>query len=85
MDATTTLPVLPLTWGVVLPQMVVTLAIETSEAGTAIDAALAADRRVLLVPRIEGRFARVGGVASIEDVGQTRGPARFSSAGSNVP
>jgi ATP-dependent Lon protease len=66
---TETLPVLPLTTGVVLPQMVVTLALETREAKAAADAALAGDRRVLLVPRTEQGFAPVGTVAHIEDAG----------------
>ena len=44
------LPLLPLTTGVVLPQMVVTLALETAEARDAADGAIAGDRRVLLVP-----------------------------------
>ena len=66
---TNTLPVLPLTTGVVLPQMVVTLALETGEAKAAADAALGGDRRVLLVPRTEHGYARVGTVAHIEDAG----------------
>src|SRR5687768_12291384 len=44
-----TLPVLPLSSGVVLPGMVVTLALETDEARSAVDAAT--DGQVLLVPR----------------------------------
>ena len=64
-----TLPVLPLTSGVVLPQMVVTLALETGEARAAADAALSGDRRVLLVPRTERGYARVGTLAQIEDAG----------------
>ena len=64
-----TLPVLPLTTGVVLPQMVVTLALETDEARAAAEAALAGDRRVLLVPRTGRGYARVGTVAHIEDAG----------------
>ena len=47
-----TLPLLPLTNGVVLPQMVVTLAVESPEARDAAVGALASDRRVLLVPRV---------------------------------
>ena len=47
---TLTLPLLPLTTGVVLPQMVVTLAIESPEARDAAEGAPATDRRVLLVP-----------------------------------
>ena len=49
---------LPLTTGVVLPQMVVTLALETPEARDAAEGALAADRRVLLVPALGTGFAR---------------------------
>jgi ATP-dependent Lon protease len=65
-----TLPLLALTSGVVLPQMVVTLALETSEARDAAAAAAAADGRMLLVPRIDGRYARVGTVAHIESTGE---------------
>jgi len=66
-----TFPLLPLSTGVVLPQMVVTLALETDEARTAAEAAGAAggDGFVLLVPRIDGRYARVGTVARIESAG----------------
>src|SRR5689334_24847849 len=63
------LPLLPLTQGVVLPQMVVTIALETDEAKRAGEAAAAAGDRLVLVPRIEGRFARVGTVAAIESAG----------------
>jgi ATP-dependent Lon protease len=68
-DRTETLPVLPLTTGVVLPQMVVTLALETDEARAAAAAAMEGDRRVLLVPRVDRSYARVGTVAQIEDAG----------------
>ena len=54
-----TLPVLPLTTGVVLPQMVVTIALETDEAKAAAEAA-GDDGPLLLVPRIDGRYATVG-------------------------
>jgi ATP-dependent Lon protease len=67
---TTSLPLLPLATGVVLPGMVVTMAIESDEANAAIDAAGAADNRILLVPRIEDRYARVGTVAKLEDSGE---------------
>jgi ATP-dependent Lon protease len=63
-------PLLPLTTGVVLPGMVVTIALETDEARSAIAAARSADQSVLLVPRVDGRYARVGTVAQIEDVGR---------------
>ena len=63
-------PLLPLTTGVVLPGMVVTIALETDEARSAISAARSADQIILLVPRVDGRYARVGTVAQIEDVGR---------------
>ena len=68
-DAQAALPLLPLSSGVVLPSMVVTLALETDEAKAAADAAAGADQRLLLVPRIDGRFATVGTVAQVDQVG----------------
>jgi ATP-dependent Lon protease len=66
-----TLPLLPLTTGVVLPGMVVTIAVESDEAGAAIDVAASGDGRLLLVPKLDsGRYARVGTVAAIEDAGE---------------
>jgi len=67
---TTTLPLLPLATGVVLPGMVVTMAIESDEAKAAIEATESSDRRVLLVPRLDDRYARVGTVAKVEDSGE---------------
>jgi ATP-dependent Lon protease len=60
------LPVLPLRNGVVFPHMVVTLRIETGEGKTAVAAASRADGRLLLVPRLEGRYASVGTIAEIQ-------------------
>ena len=68
-----TLPLLPLTSGVVLPGMVVTMALETEEANAAADAARQADGRVLLVPRVDGRYARIGTISIIEDAGELAG------------
>jgi ATP-dependent Lon protease len=67
------LPLLPLSTGVVLPHMVVTLTLETPEARAAVEAARSADDTLLLVPRQEGRYARVGTVAVIEEIGRTPG------------
>src|SRR3954471_2745600 len=64
------LPLLPLTNGVVLPSMVVTLALETDEARAAADAAMNGDRQLLLVPNADGRYARVGTVARVESAGE---------------
>src|SRR3954453_4117659 len=71
---TLTLPVLPLTTGVVLPQMVVTIALETDEAKAA-TAAAGDGGRVLLVPQIDGRHPRVGVIARIESSGTLPGGA----------
>src|SRR2546421_694516 len=67
---TVSLPLLPIEVGVVLPQMVVTLAPDTDEAKQAIEAASTADGLLLLVPRIDGRYAKVGTVARVDEVGQ---------------
>ncbi len=66
---TKVLPLLPLTTGVVLPGMVVTLTIESDEARTAVSAARSTGSELLLVPKIGSRFARVGTVGKVEDVG----------------
>ncbi len=69
-----TLPLLPLSTGVVLPQMVVTFALESDEAKAAVAAAAEVDgedaETVLLVPRVDGRYAAVGTVARIESRGE---------------
>jgi ATP-dependent Lon protease len=67
---TQVLPLLPLTTGVVLPGMVVTLTIESDEAGAAVEAADGGE--LLLVPRTGDRYARIGTVAKVEDVGRLR-------------
>jgi ATP-dependent Lon protease len=66
------LPLLPLTSGVVLPGMVVTLTIESEEARRAIAAAESSDDELLLVPRIGSRYAKIGTVAKVEDIGRLR-------------
>ncbi|HEX4901479.1 MAG TPA: endopeptidase La [Acidimicrobiales bacterium] len=72
-----TVPVLPLTTGVVLPQMVVTVALETDEARAAADALGALDRdpkpELLLVPRVDGRYGRIGVLATVESHGELPG------------
>ena len=69
--ANLTLPVLPLTDGVLLPGMVVPVELD-SEAQAAVDAARTAgaaaggirsEARVLVVPRLDGKYAAVGTVA----------------------
>jgi ATP-dependent Lon protease len=68
------LPLLPLNSGVILPGMVVTLTIESPEARSAIEAARRHDDTLILVPRRDdGRYARVGTVAAIENEGRIAG------------
>ncbi len=61
------LPVLPLTNGVVFPHMVVTLRMETTEGKVALAAAERSDGRLLLVPRVDGTYATVGTIVEITD------------------
>src|ERR1700674_4425580 len=61
------IPLLPLNNAVVLPGMIVTIPVEREEAGAAIAAAREGDGLVLLVPRVEGKYASIGTVAKIED------------------
>src|SRR6516164_9317596 len=68
-----TLPLLPLTSGVVLPGMVFTMALESDEARAAVESARSAGGRLLLVPHIDGRFARVGVVAEVMEEGELPG------------
>ena len=64
------LPLLPLTTGVVLPGMVITLTVESDDARRAVAAADATSGEILLVPKVGQRFAQVGTVAKVEDVGR---------------
>ncbi|CAG7605467.1 endopeptidase La [Actinacidiphila bryophytorum] len=71
-----TLPVLPLDGEVVLPGMVVPLDLSDTEVRAAVEAAQAANPagggkpRVLLVPRIDGNYAAVGTLGTVEQVGR---------------
>ena len=73
--ANLTLPVLPLTDGVLLPGMVVPVELD-SEAQAAVDAArtghsgVRSEARVLVVPRLDGKYAAVGTVAILDQVGR---------------
>src|SRR5438477_5438848 len=75
---TQTLPVLPLESGVILPQMVVTVALESPEAKDAVGAAERNGSVLLLLPRIDGRYARVGTVARLEDTGELPGGQKIA-------
>ncbi|TVL94104.1 endopeptidase La [Streptomyces sp. SAJ15] len=71
-----TLPVLPLDDEVVLPGMVVPLDLSDNEVRAAVEAAQAAARseggkpRVLLVPRVDGTYAALGTLGTVEQVGR---------------
>ncbi|MCX6466682.1 MAG: LON peptidase substrate-binding domain-containing protein, partial [Pseudonocardiales bacterium] len=70
MTETLKLPVLPLADSVVLPGMVVPVRLENSEVQAAVDAAQSVDRKVIVVPRLDGRYATVGTIAVLEQVGR---------------
>ena len=59
------LPVLPMDDVVVLPHMTVTLAVEGDSQKAAIEAARQGNRLVLLVPRIDGQFGKIGTVSRL--------------------
>jgi len=85
MSKSVTLPVLPLDDEVVLPAMVVPLSLSEDEVRAAIDTARTTagppgldsepdDKpRVLIVPRLEGKYAAVGTLAVIEQMGRLPG------------
>ncbi|MGH2770369.1 MAG: endopeptidase La [Actinomycetota bacterium] len=64
------LPLFPLDGAVILPHMVVTIAVEGDIAQDALAAARQEDGLLLLVPRTEGGYARIGVIAKVEDVGR---------------
>jgi len=102
MSTKLSLPVLPLDDTVVLPTMVVPLDISSSEARASIEAAqmsaeapLGSEKgpQVLLVPRLGGKYAPVGTLAAVEQVGRlpsgeqaavVRGLKLFHHRGSDV-
>jgi ATP-dependent Lon protease len=74
---TLNLPVLPLDDAVVLPGMVVPVRLADSEARAAIDAAQASGQdQVLLVPRLDGKYAKAGVLGEIEQIGRLPGGAQ---------
>ena len=70
---TLTLPLVSLTSGVILPGMVFTLTLETEEARAAVEAAPTSGGRLVLVPRIEGRYSPVGVISEIVETGELPG------------
>ncbi|HEX4216708.1 MAG TPA: endopeptidase La [Candidatus Dormibacteraeota bacterium] len=69
MPETQKLPVLPLTQAVVLPRMSATIPIDSEDSRRAVKAAMSADGLLLLLPRVEGRYAQVGVIAKVEEKG----------------
>ncbi len=65
---TTNLPVLPLRNGIVFPNMVITVSIETDVARRAIAATESTNGRLILIPLIDGDYSSVGTVAEIQEV-----------------
>ncbi|HKF15954.1 MAG TPA: endopeptidase La [Candidatus Dormibacteraeota bacterium] len=63
------LPVLPLTQAVVLPRMSATIPIDSEDARAAVRAALSQDGLLLLLPKVDSRYATVGVAAKIEEKG----------------
>ena len=59
------LPMIPLDDALVLPGMVMSVDLASPEANAAVDE-VGEDRRVVLVPRVDGRFIRVGVIAQLE-------------------
>jgi ATP-dependent Lon protease len=70
MTETLKLPVLPLADSVVLPGMVVPVRLDEPDVQAAVDAANSVDRKVLIVPRLDGKYAAVGTIAVLEQVGR---------------
>jgi ATP-dependent Lon protease len=80
-DSPLTLPVLPLDDLVALPGMVVPVSLTEAEARSAIEAAQSAapgerEPRVLLVPRLDGKYAGAGVLGVVEQVGRFSGGER---------
>jgi ATP-dependent Lon protease len=69
MPNTKRLPVLPLTQAVVLPRMSATIPIDSEDSRRAVRSALAADGLLLLLPKVEGRYAQVGVIAKVDEKG----------------
>ena len=72
-DQIETLPLLPLTSGVLLPGMVFSMALESDKAKAAAEAAGDKGGRLVVVPHIDGRYSGVGVVAEILESGQLPG------------
>jgi len=66
----------PVSEGILLPGMVLTLSLEASEAAAAAAAAAEHGGELVVVPRVEGRYASVGVIAEVLEIGQLPGGPR---------
>lgn len=70
---TTSLPVLPLRGGIIFPDMVVTVRIESDDAKRALAASETTGGRLVVIPMIDGEYASVGTIAEIQEVADRGG------------
>jgi len=70
---TQTLPVLPLRSGVVFPNMVVSVSVESAEAKNALAAAESTGGRLVMIPRTDGRYSPVGTIVTVQEVTRDQG------------
>jgi hypothetical protein len=85
-EITEKLPVLPLSAGVVLPHMNVTIQLDSAEAKAAVAAAnLAETRQVVLLPKVGGRYAAVGTVAKLDATARSSARSRPTSPAPSMP
>jgi ATP-dependent Lon protease len=64
------LPVLPSTQAVILPRMTAPVPVDSEDARNAVKAALQEGGLLLVLPRVESRYATIGAVAKIEETGK---------------
>ncbi|MDX2342740.1 MAG: endopeptidase La [Acidimicrobiia bacterium] len=76
---TTSLPVLPLRSGIVFPNMVITVAIESDSAKQALAAAESTGGRLVLIPVVDGKYSSVGTIAEIQEVSDRGGTSAIIS------
>jgi ATP-dependent Lon protease len=76
---TTSLPVLPLRGGIVFPNMVITVRIESGAAKRALAASESTGGRLILIPMIDGEYASIGTIAEIQDVADRGGVSAIVS------
>jgi ATP-dependent Lon protease len=65
-----TMPLLPLTGGVFMPGMVATIVVDNPEVEAAVEATHSGEGRLVLVPRVDGRYASVGVIGVVEQYDQ---------------